>query len=214
MSSAATPSMRRRRRTPAGLDHHREDWREVPLVTIDPVDAKDHDDAVYARRDTDPEEPRRLRHRRRHRRRRALCDARARRSTARRSPAATPSTSPTASCRCCRSASPTTCARSSPASTAPAIAVRMVIGADGRKREHRFHRVLMRSCAKLHYAQAQAAVDGRARRHHRAAARARHRAALRGLRRTQAGPRRARVRSISICPSARSCSSPTTPSTG
>ena len=26
----------------------REDWREVPLVTIDPPDAKDHDDAVYA----------------------------------------------------------------------------------------------------------------------------------------------------------------------
>ena len=41
-----------------------------------------------------------------------------------------------------------------------AIAVRMVIGADGRKREHRFHRVLIRSFAKLHYAQAQAAIDG------------------------------------------------------
>ena len=27
----------------------REDWRDVPLVTIDPPDAKDHDDAVYAR---------------------------------------------------------------------------------------------------------------------------------------------------------------------
>src|SRR6202035_1834667 len=29
------------------------------------------------------------------------------------------------------------------------------------KREHRFHRVLIRSLAKLHYAQAQAAIDGR-----------------------------------------------------
>jgi len=38
----------------------------------------------------------------------------------------------------------------------PAMAVRMVIGADGRKREHRFHRVLIRSLAKLHYAQVQA----------------------------------------------------------
>ena len=27
----------------------REDWRELPLVTIDPPDAKDHDDAVHAR---------------------------------------------------------------------------------------------------------------------------------------------------------------------
>src|SRR5262249_9675249 len=32
----------------------REDWRARPLVTIDPADAKDHDDAVYATRDDDP----------------------------------------------------------------------------------------------------------------------------------------------------------------
>ena len=42
-----------------------------------------------------------------------------------------------------------------------ALAVRMVIGADGRKRSHSFHRILMRSAAKLNYAQAQAAIDGR-----------------------------------------------------
>jgi ribonuclease R len=42
-----------------------------------------------------------------------------------------------------------------------ALAVRMVIGNDGRKRSHSFHRVLMRSAAKLNYAQAQAAIDGR-----------------------------------------------------
>jgi ribonuclease R len=42
-----------------------------------------------------------------------------------------------------------------------ALAVRLVIAADGRKRSHSFHRVLMRSAAKLAYAQAQAAVDGR-----------------------------------------------------
>src|SRR6266481_2094456 len=42
-----------------------------------------------------------------------------------------------------------------------ALAVRMVIGSDGRKRSHSFHRVLMRSAAKLNYAQAQAAIDGR-----------------------------------------------------
>ncbi len=26
----------------------REDWRDIPLITIDPADAKDHDDAVFA----------------------------------------------------------------------------------------------------------------------------------------------------------------------
>src|SRR5437667_323535 len=43
-----------------------------------------------------------------------------------------------------------------------AIAVRMVIGADGRKRSHAFHRVLIRSAARLHYAQVQDAIDGAA----------------------------------------------------
>jgi ribonuclease R len=38
---------------PAGLEGGREDWRKVPLVTIDPADAKDHDDAVFAEADTD-----------------------------------------------------------------------------------------------------------------------------------------------------------------
>ena len=32
----------------------REDWRTLPLITIDPADAKDHDDAVHAAPDTDP----------------------------------------------------------------------------------------------------------------------------------------------------------------
>ena len=31
---------------------HREDWRKIPFVTIDPPDAKDHDDAVHAEPDT------------------------------------------------------------------------------------------------------------------------------------------------------------------
>ena len=35
------------------LDKYREDLRHVPLLTIDPVDAKDFDDAVYAVRDDD-----------------------------------------------------------------------------------------------------------------------------------------------------------------
>ena len=35
----------------------REDWRALPLVTIDPPDAKDHDDAVHAEPDPDPGNP-------------------------------------------------------------------------------------------------------------------------------------------------------------
>ena len=35
----------------------REDWRALPLVTIDPPDAKDHDDAVHAAPDADPANP-------------------------------------------------------------------------------------------------------------------------------------------------------------
>ena len=38
---------------PATLES-REDWRHVPFVTIDPPDAKDHDDAVHATPDPDP----------------------------------------------------------------------------------------------------------------------------------------------------------------
>lgn len=36
---------------------HREDWRSLPLITIDPADAKDHDDAVYAEPDPSPDNP-------------------------------------------------------------------------------------------------------------------------------------------------------------
>ncbi|PVA10285.1 ribonuclease R [Pelagivirga sediminicola] len=39
--------------TPAGLKG-REDLRDLPLVTIDPSDARDHDDACYAHADEDP----------------------------------------------------------------------------------------------------------------------------------------------------------------
>jgi len=41
---------------PAGPEG-REDWRDLPLITIDPADAKDHDDAVHAAPDTDPDNP-------------------------------------------------------------------------------------------------------------------------------------------------------------
>ncbi|MDO5756183.1 MAG: ribonuclease R [Rhodobacterales bacterium] len=41
---------------PAGLKG-REDLRDLPLVTIDPSDARDHDDACYAHADDDPHNP-------------------------------------------------------------------------------------------------------------------------------------------------------------
>ncbi|WP_455474879.1 ribonuclease R [Bartonella sp. B30(2025)] len=37
---------------PANIEN-REDWRHLPFVTIDPPNAKDHDDAVYATKDQD-----------------------------------------------------------------------------------------------------------------------------------------------------------------
>ena len=45
-----------RRSTPPTLAG-RNDLRDVPLVTIDPPDARDHDDAVYAEPDADPKNP-------------------------------------------------------------------------------------------------------------------------------------------------------------
>ncbi|RVD49441.1 RNB domain-containing ribonuclease, partial [Mesorhizobium sp. M2D.F.Ca.ET.140.01.1.1] len=42
----------------------------------------------------------------------------------------------------------------------PAIGVRMTFSAEGRKLRHSFHRVMMKSAAKLAYPQAQAAIDG------------------------------------------------------
>ncbi|SNS94219.1 ribonuclease R [Tropicimonas sediminicola] len=44
------------RMKPAGLSG-REDLRDLPLITIDPSDARDHDDAVYAHADDDPKNP-------------------------------------------------------------------------------------------------------------------------------------------------------------
>ena len=44
------------RAKPAGLSG-REDLRELPLITIDPADARDRDDACYAHADDDPKNP-------------------------------------------------------------------------------------------------------------------------------------------------------------
>jgi ribonuclease R len=138
----------------------REDWRSVPLVTIDPPDAKDHDDAVHAEPDSDPNNkggfivhvaiadvafyvrPNSALDR----------DALVRGNSVYFPDRVVPMLPERISNDLCSLV---------PGQPRGALAVRLVIGADGRKKSHTFHRVLMRSAAKLNYAQAQAAIDGR-----------------------------------------------------
>ncbi len=139
----------------------REDWREVPFVTIDPPDAKDHDDAVHAVPDADPRNPgghivsvaiADVAHYVRPGS--ALDRAAAERGNSVYFPDRVVPMLP-------ERISNDLCSLR-PDEDRPALAVRMVIGADGRKRSHGFHRVLIRSAARLHYEQAQLAVSGRA----------------------------------------------------
>src|ERR1700722_19116458 len=137
----------------------REDWRDVPFVTIDPPDAKDHDDAVHALPDPDPN------NRGGHLVNVAIADvahyvrsgsALDREALRRGNSVYFPDrVVPMLPGRI----SNDLCSLR-PNEDRPALAVRMVIGADGRKRSHAFHRVLIRSAAKLHYEQAQRAVSG------------------------------------------------------
>jgi ribonuclease R len=138
----------------------REDWRDVPLVTIDPPDAKDHDDAVHAEPDPDPN------NKGGHILDVAIADvafyvrpgsaldrdALKRGNSVYFPDRVVPMLPERISNDLCSLV---------PGEARGALAVRMVIGADGRKRSHSFHRILMRSVAKLSYAQAQAAIDGR-----------------------------------------------------
>ncbi|HZH51624.1 MAG TPA: ribonuclease R [Microvirga sp.] len=138
----------------------REDWRDLPLVTIDPADAKDHDDAVHAVRDEDPRNeggfivtvaiadvaayvrPGSALDR----------EAQERGNSVYFPDRVVPMLPERISNDLCSLR---------PHEDRPALAVRMVIGPDGRKKSHSFHRVMMRSAAKLSYQQAQAAIDGR-----------------------------------------------------
>ncbi|WP_416192846.1 ribonuclease R [Nitrobacter sp. TKz-YC01] len=143
---------------PAALQG-REDWRAVPLVTIDPPDAKDHDDAVHAAPDDDPNNPGG-----------AIVtvaiadvayyvrpesalnrEALERGNSVYFPDRVVPMLPERISNDLCSLV---------PGEARGALAVRMVIDADGRKRSHTFHRILMRSAAKLAYAQVQAAIDG------------------------------------------------------
>ncbi len=138
----------------------REDWRKLPLVTIDPPDAKDHDDAVHAVTDDDPDNDGGFIVTV------AIADVSAyvrpgspldREALLRGNSVYFPDrVVPMLPERI----SNDLCSLK-PQVDRPALAVRMVIARDGRKKSHSFHRVLMRSAGKLAYAQAQAAIDGR-----------------------------------------------------
>jgi ribonuclease R len=156
--SAATAEAEAAR--PVQLDT-REDWRDVPFVTIDPPDAKDHDDAVHAAPDADPK------NRGGHVVSVAIADvahyvrpgspldreALIRGNSVYFPDRVVPMLPERISNDLCSLR---------PNEDRAALAVRIVVAADGRKRAHSFHRVLMRSAARLSYAQAQAAIGGRA----------------------------------------------------
>ena len=138
----------------------REDLRHLPLVTIDPADARDHDDAVFAEADPDANN-------------KggwvvivAIADVAAyvRPGTALDKEARKRGNSVYFPDRVVpmlpEAISNDVCSLKESEARA-CIAVRMVFDKDGAKRGHRFFRGLMRSAASLAYEQAQAAIDGR-----------------------------------------------------
>ena len=138
---------------------NREDWRHIPLVTIDPADAKDHDDAVYAEPDPSPDNPGGV----------IVTVAIADVSWYVRpgSPLDREALKRGNSVYFPDRVVPMLPERISndlcslrEGEDRPAMAVRMVFSKEGRKASHTFHRVMMKSAAKLSYNQAQAAIDG------------------------------------------------------
>ena len=137
----------------------REDWRSLPLITIDPHDAKDHDDAVYAEPDDNPEnkggvvvfvaiaDVSHYVHAGSALDREAL-----KRGNSVYFPDRVVPMLP-------ERISNDLCSLKEGVDR-PALAVRMVYSAQGRKIGHTFHRIMMKSLARLSYAQAQAAIDG------------------------------------------------------
>jgi len=140
---------------PASLSG-REDWRNVPFITIDPADAKDHDDAVHAESDGKGGFVINV----------AIADvahyvrpgsaldreALVRGNSVYFPDRVVPMLPERISNDLCSLR---------PNEDRAALAVRMLIGPDGRKRSHTFHRIIMRSAAKLSYEQAQLAISGR-----------------------------------------------------
>jgi len=137
----------------------REDWRKLPLVTIDPSDAKDHDDAVYATPDDNPANAGGIvsyvaiadvAH---YVRPGSALDREAlKRGNSVYFPDRVVPMLP-------ERISNDLCSLKEGVDR-PAMAVRMVYSAEGRKIGHTFHRIMMKSAARLSYQQAQAAFDG------------------------------------------------------
>ncbi|WP_396593557.1 ribonuclease R [Brevundimonas sp. R86498] len=137
----------------------RDDLRDIPFVTIDPADARDHDDAVFAQRDDDPKNeggwivwvaiadvaayvrPNTSLDR----------EARAKGNSTYFPDRVEPMLPERLSNGLCSLKQ---------GENRATLAVRMVFDKDGRKLSHRFQRGLMRSHASLSYEQAQAAIDG------------------------------------------------------
>ncbi len=137
----------------------REDWRNLPLITIDPADAKDHDDAVFAEADDNPSNTggvvvyvaiADVAH---YVRPGSVLDREAlKRGNSVYFPDRVVPMLP-------ERISNDLCSLKEGVDR-PALAVRMVFSAEGRKIGHTFHRIMMKSFARLSYAQAQAAADG------------------------------------------------------
>ena len=143
---------------PVGLKG-RDDLRDLPLITIDPSDARDHDDACYAHADEDPKNEGG------HVVWVAIADvaayvtpgsaldreARKRGNSTYFPDRVVPMLPDRLSGDLCslHEGVPRAC-----------IAVRMVLDAAGNKIGHSFHRGLMRSPASLHYEEVQDAIDG------------------------------------------------------
>src|ERR1700716_2469839 len=143
MSFPPPPSRRRKRLSRCG-SAGRGDGRELPLAPIDPADAKDHDDAVHAMRDGDPKNAggfvvsvaiADVAH---YVRPGSALDREAlvRGNSVYFPDQVVPMLPERISNALCSLR---------PGEDRAALAVRMVIGVDGRKRSHTFHRVLMRS---------------------------------------------------------------------
>ncbi|MEY4879459.1 MAG: hypothetical protein RJB62_928 [Pseudomonadota bacterium] len=137
----------------------RKDWREIPLITIDPEDARDHDDAIWAGPDPDKA------NQGGHIVIVAIADvahyvrpdsaldreARNRGNSVYFPDRVVPMLPEALSADLCSLRE---------AEDRAALAVRMIFDANGVKRSHKFERILMRSEARLTYREAQAAFDG------------------------------------------------------
>lgn len=137
----------------------REDLRDIPLITIDPQDARDHDDAVFAQRDDDPKNEGgwivwvAIADVAAYVRPGTELDREAReKGNSTYFPDRVEPMLP-------ERLSNGLCSLKHGENRAT-MAVRMVFNRDGKKIAHKFVRGLMRSHAKLSYEQAQAAIDG------------------------------------------------------